>query len=110
MRKTQAAYGSCSDPHRTYDLIIKWRFRRASNSALAVLKDWATPQYHDDVGTAAQTKRFRGRVTGPLPRAGEFTPVIRRYRDGRAGGDPQSWQAGRARLMLRCRLPRPPAQ
>jgi hypothetical protein len=58
---------------------------------LAVLEDWTTPQYHDAVGTPAQTKRFRVRVTGPLPgrptQAGEFIMIIRRY------GDRPGWWA-----------------
>ena len=36
-------------------------------SVLDVLEDWTTPAYRDDVGTPMETKRFRVRVTGPLP-------------------------------------------
>jgi hypothetical protein len=32
-----------------------------------VVEDWTTPRYHDAVGTAAETRRFRVRVSGPLP-------------------------------------------
>jgi hypothetical protein len=60
-------------------------------TVLAVLEDWTTPRYHDAVGTPALTKRFRVRVTGPLPgrpsRDGEFTMIIRRY------GDRPGWWA-----------------
>ena len=60
-------------------------------TVLAVLEDWTTPRYHHAVGTPAQTKRFRVRVTGPLParpsQAGEFTMIIRRY------GDRPGWWA-----------------
>ena len=58
-------------------------------SVLAVLEDWTTPSYHDDVGTPMEVKRFRIRVTGPLPRhpdaVGEFGMIVRRY------GDRQGW-------------------
>jgi hypothetical protein len=54
-------------------------------SVLAVLEDWTTPAYHDDVGTPMETKRFRVRVTGPLPgrpaQVGEFGMIVRRYGD-----------------------------
>ncbi len=60
-------------------------------TVLAVLEDWTTPRYHDGVGTPAPTKRFRVRVTGPLPgrpsQDGEFTMIIRRY------GDRPGWWA-----------------
>jgi hypothetical protein len=54
-------------------------------SVLDVLEDWTTPAYRDDVGTPMETKRFRVRVTGPLPgrpaQVGEFGMIIRRYGD-----------------------------
>ena len=34
-----------------------------------VLEDWTTPRYSDAVGTAAETRRFRVLVSGPLPGA-----------------------------------------
>jgi hypothetical protein len=57
-------------------------------SVLAVLEDWTTPSYRDDVGTPMEVKRFRVRVTGPLPsrpsEVGEFAMIVRRfgYREG----------------------------
>jgi hypothetical protein len=49
-------------------------------TVLAELEDWTTPRYYDAVGTPALTKRFRVRVTGPLPgrpsRDGETTRVV----------------------------------
>jgi hypothetical protein len=58
-------------------------------SVLAVVEDWTTPAYHDDVGTPMEVKRFRVRVTGPLPGrpavAGEFGMIVRRY------GERQGW-------------------
>lgn len=54
-------------------------------SVLAVLEDWTTPSYHEDVGTPMETKRFGVRVSGPLPgrpaEAGEFAMAVRRYGD-----------------------------
>ena len=54
-------------------------------SVLAVLEDWTTPSYHEDVGTPMETKRFRVRVSGPLPArpavVGEFAMTVRRYGD-----------------------------
>ena len=44
-----------------------------------------SPRYHDAVGTPAETKRFRVRVSGPLPgrpsEEGEFVMTVRRYGD-----------------------------
>jgi hypothetical protein len=52
---------------------------------LAILEDWTTPRYHAVVGTPAETKRFRVRVSGPLPgrpsETGEFVMTVRRYGD-----------------------------
>jgi hypothetical protein len=52
-------------------------------SVLAVVEDWTTPAYHADDGTPMELKRFRVRVTGPLPgrpsEAGEFGMIVRRY-------------------------------
>jgi hypothetical protein len=31
-----------------------------------VLEDWTTPRYYEAVGTPAETRRFRVRVSGPL--------------------------------------------
>lgn len=54
----------------------------------AVLENWTTRRYHDAVGTSAQTRRFRVRVSGPLPgepsAVDEFVMTVRRYGD-RAG-------------------------
>ena len=54
-------------------------------SVLAVVEDWTTPSYHDDAGTPVETRRFRVRVTGPLPgrpaETGEFGMLVRRYGD-----------------------------
>jgi hypothetical protein len=51
----------------------------------AVIEDWTTPRYHDSVGTPAETRRFRVRVSGPLPGEpsvdGEFVMIVRRYGD-----------------------------
>jgi hypothetical protein len=50
-----------------------------------VLEDWTTPRYYDAVGTPAETRRFRVRVSGPLPgnpsEKGEFVMTVRRYGD-----------------------------
>ena len=52
---------------------------------LRVIEDWTTPRYHDAVGTPAETKRYRVRVSGPLPgrpsQEGEFVMTVRRYGD-----------------------------
>jgi len=60
---------------------LTWRVTR-------VLEDWTTPRYYDAVGTSAETRRFRVRVSGPLPGSpseqGEFIMMVRRYGD-RAG-------------------------
>src|SRR5215475_3584085 len=57
---------------------LTWRVTR-------VLEDWTTPRYYDAVGTAAETRRFRVRVSGPLPGSpseeGEFVMTVRRYGD-----------------------------
>jgi hypothetical protein len=54
-------------------------------TVLAVLEDWTTPRYSDDAGTPMETRRYKARVTGPLPGRpagpGEFTMIIRRYGD-----------------------------
>jgi hypothetical protein len=54
-------------------------------TVLAVLENWTTLRYHDSVGTPAETKRFRVRVSGPLPgdpsAVGEFVMAVRRYGD-----------------------------
>jgi hypothetical protein len=41
--------------------------RGLSWSVLAVVEDWTTPSYRDDVGTPTEVKRFRICVTGPFP-------------------------------------------
>lgn len=50
-----------------------------------VLEDWTVTHYADVVGTPGRTKRFRVRVTGPLPgrpsEHGEFAMTVRRYGD-----------------------------
>jgi hypothetical protein len=52
---------------------------------LAVTENWTTKRYHDSIGTHAETKRFRLRVSGPLPGnpsdVGEFVMIVRRYGD-----------------------------
>jgi hypothetical protein len=57
---------------------LTWQVKR-------VLEDWTTPRYYDAVGTAAETRRFRTRVSGPLPgspsEVGEFIMAVRRYGD-----------------------------
>jgi hypothetical protein len=54
-------------------------------SVLAVAEDWTTPAYREDLGSPLELKRFRVRVTGPLPgrpsEAGEFGMIVRRYGD-----------------------------
>jgi hypothetical protein len=54
-------------------------------TVVAVLEDWTTRIYHDAIGTPAETKRFRVRVSGPLPgqpsAVGEFEMIVRRYGD-----------------------------
>lgn len=70
---------------RLVPLTIRHAELDLSWSVLAVVEDWTTPAYHDDVGTPMDTNRFRGRVPGPLPRcpseAGEFGMIVRRYGD-----------------------------
>jgi hypothetical protein len=60
-------------------------------TVLAVLEDWTTPHYYSAVGTSAETKRFRVRVSGPLPGnpvlTGEFVMLVKRY------GDRPGWWA-----------------
>jgi hypothetical protein len=55
---------------------------------LRVLEDWTTERYYEVVGTPEEMKRFRVRVSGPLPgqpaETGEFVMTVRRYGD-RAG-------------------------
>jgi hypothetical protein len=67
-----------------------------------VLEDWTTPRYYETVGTPAETRRFRVRVSGPLPGSpseeGEFVMTVRRY------GDRPGWwispsRAGRDRAL-----------
>jgi hypothetical protein len=57
---------------------LAWRVTR-------VLEDWTTLRYYDAVGTMAETRRFRVRVSGPLPgnpsEEGEFVMTVRRYGD-----------------------------
>ena len=54
-------------------------------SVLAVVEDWTTPAYREDLVSPLELKRFRVRVTGPLPgrpsEAGEFGMIVRRYGD-----------------------------
>jgi hypothetical protein len=70
---------------RLVPLTIRHAELDLSWSVLAVIEDWTTPAYHDDVGTPMETKRFRVRVTGPMPGrpsvAGEFGMIVRRYGD-----------------------------
>lgn len=50
-----------------------------------MLEDWTTPRYYDAAGTPAETRRFRVRVSGPLPgnpsEKGEFVMTLCRYGD-----------------------------
>jgi hypothetical protein len=70
---------------RLLPLTIRHAELDLSWSMLAVIEDWTTPAYYDDVGTPMETKRFRVRVTGPLParpaETGEFGMIVRRYGD-----------------------------
>lgn len=63
---------------RHAELSLSW-------SVLAVLEDWTTPAFYEDRGTPLETRRFRVRVTGPLPgrpsEAGEFGMLLRRFGD-----------------------------
>jgi hypothetical protein len=58
-------------------------------SVLAILEDWTTSAFYEDRGTPLETRRFRVRVTGPLPgrpsEAGEFGMIVRRF------GDREGW-------------------
>ena len=70
-------------------LLVPVAIRHASRDleweVLRVLENWTTPEYWAVNGTAAESRRFRVRVRGPLPsrpsEAGEFIMVIRRYGD-----------------------------
>ena len=59
-------------------------------TVLRVVEDWTTPAYYEVNGTPGETRRFRVRVSGPLPgrpsEDGEFILVIRRYGTATAGG------------------------
>jgi hypothetical protein len=70
---------------RLVPLTIRHAELDLSWSVLAVLEDWTTPSYHEDVGTPMEMKRFRVRVSGPLPghpaKTGEFAMTVRRYGD-----------------------------
>ena len=63
---------------RHADLGLSW-------AVLGVVEDWTTPAFYADRGTPLETKRFRVRVTGPLPgrphETGEFAMIVRRYGD-----------------------------
>lgn len=65
-------------------------------SVLAVLEDWATPSYDEEVGTPMEVKRFRVRVTGPMPgrpaNVGEFGMIVRRYGDRPGWWISPDWQ------------------
>jgi hypothetical protein len=51
----------------------------------AVLEDWTNAADHDALATPAETKRFRVRVSGPMPgdpsADAEFIMMVRRYGD-----------------------------
>lgn len=70
---------------RLVPLTIRHTELDLSWSVLAVLEDWTTPSFHEDCGGPMETKRFRVRVTGPLPgrpsQAGEFEIIVRRFGD-----------------------------
>ncbi len=76
------------DPHLV-PVAIRHTVLGLSWSVLAVLEDWATPGFYEDRGTSLETRRFRVRVTGPLPgrpsEAGEFGMIVRRF------GDREGW-------------------
>jgi hypothetical protein len=54
-------------------------------TVLGVLENWTTEAYFAVNGTPGETRRFRVRVSGPLPSKpsedGEFVMVVRRYGD-----------------------------
>jgi|SRR5215468_9433183 len=81
---------------------LAWRVTR-------VLEDWTTPRYYDAVGTMAETRRFRVRVSGPLPgnpsEEGEFVMTVRRYGD-RPGWwiSPEEADLGQARASASNRV------
>jgi hypothetical protein len=70
---------------RLVPLTIRHAGLDLSWSVLAVVEDWTTPSYHDHAGPPVETRRFRVRVTGPLPgrpaETGEFGMLVRRYGD-----------------------------
>ena len=61
-------------------------------SVLELLEVWTTPDFEEDLRSSMELKRYRVRVTGPLPgrpaETGEFTMIVRRL------GDSPSWWAG----------------
>jgi hypothetical protein len=71
---------------------------------LTVLENWTTPTYWAVLGTPRETRRFRARVSGPLPgrpmQTGEFVMTIRRYA-GRPGWwiAPGTDPAGKAKRL-----------
>jgi hypothetical protein len=71
-------------PHLTPEVIRHSRLG-LSWTVTAVLDDWTNAAYHDALATPAETKRFRVRVSGPLPwdpsADGEFEMTVRRYGD-----------------------------
>src|SRR5690348_1480351 len=91
------------DPHLV-PVAIRHTVLGLSWSVLAVLEDWTTPAYYDDIGTPMETKRFRVQVTGPLPgrpsEAGEFGMIVRRY-----GDRPGWWISPLPWLLQRARYP-----
>jgi hypothetical protein len=71
-------------PHMTPEIIwhatlsLKWEVVR-------LIEDWTTSEYWAVLGTSGETRRFRVRVSGPLPgrpsETGEFEMVVRRVGD-----------------------------
>ena len=54
-------------------------------SVLELLEVWTTPDFEEDLRSSMELKRYRVRVTGPLPGrpsvTGEFGLIVRRYGD-----------------------------
>jgi hypothetical protein len=66
-------------------LTIRHAELELSWSVLEVIEEWTTPDFEQDDGSAMELKRYRVRVTGPLPGrpsvADEFGLIVRRYGD-----------------------------
>lgn len=66
-------------------LTIRHAELELSWSVIDVLEVWTTPDFEQDAGSVMELKRYRVRVTGPLPgrpsEVGEFGMLVRRYGD-----------------------------